>query len=553
MKHFYIGLVALAAVALAGCGGGSDNGSGADGEFAVATAGITPSRLAELGDRYTVPAGGTESVRVAGGTIVFRGCPSSATGGCTVTVSTVNNRVVVMATDDDVTARFEAAPADRTDRLEQENRRLEQENEELEQERDEAEDKIEDLETLVGETTDQLKRAQARRALDGLDRFASGSRTAETVSDIVAANITPKHQAIATVAPSGITLTNKSGASAGAEPRAKLWYVSTFGDSSRATHVDNVVVYSDLDRRKSVDINTKHEIFGRSGGPQSSWVGTLTDAQQLFIKSSSFPQSSGAAQPATNNYDFNNDGTNDRVRYSGTFDGVSGHYECDDDSCSVRNANGAYIFPNGTWTFTTSGATAKVLVEDDSYMYFGWWRSEVKNGRTLDFETFYDSVTGDEDGIDASTFNALTNSATYTGKATGQFAIHNAIGDTFSSGSFTARASLEANFDTNMLSGTITNFSNDKSWSLVLNGASMAGGSVGTAGATSWRIGDDSDNGGTTQAGNQWVAEFHSEGEYVGQVPEGVVGEFSAMFSDEARLVGAFGAHCTSATSGCRR
>ena len=114
-----------------------------------------------------------------------------------------------------------------------------------------------------------------------------------------------------------------------------------------------------------------------------------------------------------------------------------------------------------------------------------------------------------------------------------------------SAGSFTARAELTANFDSNMLSGTVTNFSNASDWSLTLNAASY-GRRCRTKprhGTVSWTIaGNTEDSGG-------WEAQFFSDvTPYAGHIPEGVAGTFDAQFADVGRLTGAFGAHCPTST-----
>ena len=98
---------------------------------------------------------------------------------------------------------------------------------------------------------------------------------------------------------------------------------------------------------------------------------------------------------------------------------------------------------------------------------------------------------------------------------------------------------LSANFDTDMLSGTVTSFSNDSSWSLTLNEASMAGANVQDSdnGTVTWEIGDA-----TSRESGSWLAQFFSESPYAGQTPDGVAGTFNAQFDSVGRLIGAFGA-----------
>ena len=182
-------------------------------------------------------------------------------------------------------------------------------------------------------------------------------------------------------------------------------------------------------------------------------------------------------------------------------------------------------------------------VDDDSYMYFGWWKRELESTGVLSFQMFSDGMHEVAD-----TTAALTGTATYTGPAVGQYAIYQPAGDDSEAGSFTARAELTANFgavDTEgMLSGQVTNFSNASDWSITLKSAAINTGTV-TGGDVSWTIA------GNTEDGGMWDAQFFSDVDVFAGYPEGVAGTFDAKFGDVGRLIGAFGAHCS--TSDCPR
>ena len=192
-----------------------------------------------------------------------------------------------------------------------------------------------------------------------------------------------------------------------------------------------------------------------------------------------------------------------------------------------------------TWTFYTRDS-AVVLRDDQSHMYFGWWKHEKSDG--LAFATFsggmYSATNSSDDANRFDDLGESAGSATYRGPAVGQYAIHQPAGSDSGAGSFTARAELTADFATNMLSGTVTNFSNASDWTLTLNAASMAGGNVEAIdnGTVTWEIGDA-----TSQEEGDWIAEFFSEAPYAGQTPDGVAGTFDAQFDAVGRLTGAFG------------
>ena len=200
-----------------------------------------------------------------------------------------------------------------------------------------------------------------------------------------------------------------------------------------------------------------------------------------------------------------------------------------------RKTGDRFIVVAGTWNFLATD-TARALVDDESYMYFGWWKQENSDG-SLAFATFSGGMhlaTGN-----ATAFDALGSSAKYRGLAAGQYALEQPAGSESGAGSFTASAELTANFTSNTLSGTVTDFSNAPDWTLTLNAASMAGGNVdgADAGTVTWEIGDA-----TSQQIGAWTAGLFSEAPYVGQTPDGVAGTFNAQFDDVGRLTGAFGA-----------
>ena len=313
---------------------------------------------------------------------------------------------------------------------------------------------------------------------------------------------------------------------------------------------DDLVVYSNIGPATRVSIPTKHSNFGNapstySPPDDSLHVEEINGEDAHLIRSSAFPTVENDPKDFEHAFDpdpvvdTDNDGDTrndyDRYRVAGTYDGASGHFECTSATCTVNRLGNRYVV-TGTWKFYVP-KTRTVSQDDQSHMYFGWWREQRTDG-SLSFATFsggVNSATSSTDDIN--NFDALGGSATYRGPAVGQYAIYQPAGSDSGAGSFTARAELTANFGTNMLSGTVTNFSNASDWSLTLNGASMEGGEVDDGGTVSWEI-----DGVVSSQTGEWTAEFFSEAPYGGQTPDGVAGEFDAQFDEVGRLVGAFGA-----------
>ena len=250
----------------------------------------------------------------------------------------------------------------------------------------------------------------------------------------------------------------------------------------------------------------------------------------------------------------------DRYRVSGSFMNAQGHFECTGAPCTIGRRGDRYTVIAGTWVFKTTDR-ANARLDDRSYAYFGWWRRDLRENETYSYLPFFDIAPNATTGggvtleysatSDPTAFGNLTGSATYAGDAIGQYAIYQPLNGQSGTGAFTADAELTANFGNDMLSGTVTNFSNDADWSLTLNLASMAGGNVEDSddGWVNWTI----DGQGTSDVRGTWDAEFYSESDYVGQVPDGVVGTFTAAFDGDINdmedfddivgsIIGAFGA-----------
>ena len=179
-----------------------------------------------------------------------------------------------------------------------------------------------------------------------------------------------------------------------------------------------------------------------------------------------------------------------------------------------------------------------VHVDDINFMYFGWWRQETTEGEfTGRFD--YQMLSNTSNEATASDFATLAGSAIYEGPAIGQYAIP--LAAQLNHGKFTATARFTADFDTDILSGSVTGFDVAPGWSLTLHETEMANGNV-TMGDVSWTID------GNTRDGGEWDGDFHSEiRPYAGHFPDGLTGTFDAEHGPAdnpvARLQGAFGTH----------
>ena len=247
-------------------------------------------------------------------------------------------------------------------------------------------------------------------------------------------------------------------------------------------------------------------------------------------------------------------------KFSGTFGGASGTYQCTDTGdCSATVAHtGTVNLEIGTWTFTPD-AGAKLQLPDTEYLYFGWWmdspdEADADGEYPYKFRTFYGGPTS---GFTAEQVTGLEGEATYSGKAAGVYVSRTfgedrkATGGT--SGVFGADVTLNAAFGGNdvavnsqfRVSGEVTDFveaGRSLGWAVTLEQAvipdSGSGPAVFTGGVTNGYDGDGAPAG----TPGTWTGMFF--GSYVqGSTvpPSGVAGKFDANIGT-TDLAGAFGA-----------
>ena len=235
---------------------------------------------------------------------------------------------------------------------------------------------------------------------------------------------------------------------------------------------------------------------------------------------------------------------------TGSYHGVSGSYSCTPttpaDGCSASVAEMGLTLAGGAWTFRPSNAEARVMSGmDTSYASYGWWVHRAANDGDVTASAFVDEL---GDGSPAATgVTALNGTATYTGGAAGHYALRSSTGGTNDSGQFTADATLEANFNTEMVTGTIDGFmgadGEQRNWSVELTESGVGDGGVilgadgtGTPMMTVWTIdGTDGD------AAGQWQGSLRYNGD--DGVPQVATGTFYSTFGEAGRMVGAFGAN----------
>ncbi len=310
----------------------------------------------------------------------------------------------------------------------------------------------------------------------------------------------------------------------------------TWEDTTRA---DTMFVYTDIAASSSKLFSEVH-----GGGGQELALSTTAHAG---VAGAAFDgRDGGTVEHEPNAKSTEAAATNDVVMLPGTYSGATGSYQCTGADCtSSVNANGTIAFGGGAgWTFTANTG-AMVSIADPAYMTFGWWMRDIKTSSDpLDAVTVFHGPRG---GTAVGDVDALTGEADYEGGAAGKYAWRDRVADTAHGGHFTAKASLAANFDTNMMNGSIFGFrlgddGTDPGWTVTLmpHAISTADGSVARAdSSTQWAVGSSK-----ADAAGGWQAQLSNTGKSRNDnLPTGVSGTFNANFNEQGRMLGAFGAN----------
>ncbi len=241
------------------------------------------------------------------------------------------------------------------------------------------------------------------------------------------------------------------------------------------------------------------------------------------------------------------------ITVPGSFHGVSGTYSCATTAgtaCTAAVAAKGFTLAGGTagWTFTPSDANARVMdAEDTAYASYGWWLHKTENGQTFTASAFVDEMGTVEA---ASGLDTLNGSATYMGGAAGKYALASSTGGTNDAGHFTARATLEANFTDNEITGTIDMFmgadgmARDWSVELMRSSVSPAGviaGDPDTAGNTDAQMTEWTIGGTAAAAAGSWTGSLRNNG--TDGVPQVATGTFYSEYGTAGKMVGGFGAN----------
>jgi hypothetical protein len=239
----------------------------------------------------------------------------------------------------------------------------------------------------------------------------------------------------------------------------------------------------------------------------------------------------------------------ENASFDGTFADSPGMYICTDteiDACEFGRDDDGDLTVDGEWSFVPSDSAPD---PDTDYHVYGAWLKKPDSTAG----TGYSAALGTgNDLFTAANIVALVGKAKYSGKAVGFFAERRVDTEGAVSGTFTAMAELNADFDADTpggtaddsttVSGMITGFERsdggDANWLVELDMIRIAN-SPAPANDGGFAGGDTMGHASGTPWDGAWGVQFTGNGPDVGAHPSGVVGTFGAEHGSPDRLVGA--------------
>ncbi len=308
------------------------------------------------------------------------------------------------------------------------------------------------------------------------------------------------------------------------------------------------VFYSNVEEPKEGEKFSTQYSASFAGGTLDE---TTTEGTAGRVASPSFDHTAGLKR-------FKLPENNVAVMIPGSYHGVPGTYSCDPadgSTCAASHAGpgfnlggvtaaGAFDAANAVWTFKPADPDARVMSSPDTeYASYGWWLHKSADDTYTAYSLFLKRDLPDT----GATIAALRGTATYRGGAAGLYALSSPTGGTNDAGRFTATATLEADFHTDMISGAINDFTGAdgraRNWSVELKESSITNtGDIAISfirseyAQTVWTID------GTAAAGDGgWNGHLMDNGD--DGVPKVVGGVFHSTYGNDGLMVGAFGAN----------
>ena len=266
------------------------------------------------------------------------------------------------------------------------------------------------------------------------------------------------------------------------------------------------------------------------------------DEREGKAQSNSFPSEPGTTWVYTGE-----DGGRAKT-VDGTFDGVPGHFACGAVTCTLMtDADGKLMTAeeDEAWRFTPMAPlTATVKDPDAAYAYFGWWLDKPEDNKV---DHMVEVFAGGTEGHAADVDKLIEGNVTYKGPAAGKYTTKTftaGVQTDAGVGHFTASTTLTAKFldeiQDGTIGGTVTGFVLDDgtspAWSVKLEDAELTANQPLFTGVSVATFGP------TAKVGGTWQGSFYNDADAEDDTAPGTVaGTFDAV-SDNATLIGGFGA-----------
>ena len=545
MKRLLWGFIAIAAVTLVGCGGGGGTSLMVGGERATQDAidALEANLAAAEGARDAAEADVTQ---LTGQLDTANQNAMDLQGQLdTANQNAMDLQASIDKAEGDITElttmrdKYKTEAADLQTKLDEANATVTQLTADL----DEANQRLAEIErdTAASMETAMMnariaREAQLRLAITGGRVLGTANDLPETASGVTEVTATRDAAGMVNIDVNGTVTDAYTGGSVSAG--SSDWTPATLTKTDAvAQSQDTVMIYTDIEAPADVLFTTEYA---------DDLTDILeTDALAKLAMAAQFPTGT------SNSREYGGTSGNP-TSFRGTFAGVDGVFSCDVAAgCTLStNASGELIAPDTgeDWSFSADMPNAATVKDPDTaYAYFGWWLNKPDTATsTHDVDVFAGGTTGHA----ANVTNAMTGTATYSGPAAGMY-----ITKDFSAGaqtdaaygSFTANASLTADFGDDSgagtIKGSISGFMLDDttpaSWSVMLEDATLTNASAifnGTSEAN-FGAGFTSNNAGT------WQGSFYAGGGTADPdaQPGTVAGTFDAV-TDSAAVIGGFGA-----------
>ena len=530
MKYAHISLVALAAMAIAGCGGGSDNGNNGKGDvtdtekllgglaFRLSSGTTIKNGQSRIIDQRNIKCDGPGdcALKVTGN--ATDGYELTSTGG-TITVTLVPQQTTRDGTDNS------AAVTEANRERDAANRRAAEE----ERKRKEAEQE------LATEQQQGNLRVRAPKLVAALNATFGPLATTVTREDRGSPKV------------SFSSIGNYEGPTnppsvPGSWSGVRYTYDGT-------VHEDTVTIYT------NIGSPNQREFWKIHGLAADGLTITVSNGEATYTPENGQAETiqiggTSAALYAANGAAITD--TNEAVgaRVSATYAGTGGWLICTDCTAAVSLPNRKIpADDSGTWVFRPRSITAlHNRSQDETYLQFGLWASHPEDeGDDYRSPAFQWIASGGSQTIDASAV-ALKGPAKFVGGAVGEYSIDKVGDRDAKAGSFTAATELRADFgaegaNTHTISGKIHDFKE--------NGSSLGWGTLSLVGnlndpATTVNIGSAGIAGGLTIEGTavtgSWQANLYGVTNEDVAKPQGAKCQNTGCAAELAGVAGRFDA-----------